>query len=219
MSGMRLKTTSETTPQLPWLVVDWLAMILLSLSVKFWLPLQQFDQQTSHWVHQWATANRTFIFNGVTLSGSPILTLVLGMLIALLFISREDLTHAALVLSSVLGVQVIAWCLKHVIQRPRPLASLTLTQGFSFPSGHVVGATMLVLIICHYWHPQTVRNRVLELVIAIGWLALVALSRVYLQAHYATDVVGAMLLAWSCWQTVRYGFGRYRSRQVVQNIN
>lgn len=216
---MHTQTISESTPRLHWLVADWLAMALLTIGVKFWLPVQQLDQQTSHWLHQFATANRTFIFNGLTLSGSPILTLVLGMLIALLFISREDLTHAALVLTSVLGVQVIAWCLKHLIQRPRPLASLTLTQGFSFPSGHVVGATMLVLIICHYWHPQTVRNRILEVVIAIGWLALVALSRVYLQAHYPTDVLGGMLLAWSCWQTVRYGFQQYRSRQVVQNIS
>lgn len=73
---------------------------------------------------------------------------------------------------------------------------------------------MLVLIVCHYLRPQTVRNRILELVIAISWLAFVALSRVYLQAHYPTDVVGAMLLAWSCWQTVRYGFQWYRLRQI-----
>lgn len=89
MNDVKLKTTSNTTLQLPWLIVDWLAMILLSLSIKFWLPLQHLDQQTSHWVHQWTTANRTFIFNGLTLSGSPILTLVLGMLIALLFLAGK----------------------------------------------------------------------------------------------------------------------------------
>jgi undecaprenyl-diphosphatase len=85
--------------------------------------------------------------------------------------------------------------LKHVFQRARPsfddplLSLLT----YSFPSGHTAAATVFYgLLACylvrraHAW-----RARVLIVLAAVAMVVLVALSRMYLGAHYLSDVLAA----------------------------
>ena len=77
--------------------------------------------------------------------------------------------------------------LKGIYERPRPPLAEGVT-GFSFPSGHAaVGAAVaigLVIVLV----PAGPRRRYYEL-LAGGFAFLMAVSRVYLDAHWFTDVV------------------------------
>ena len=65
--------------------------------------------------------------------------------------------------------------------------------GFSFPSGHAVaGAATAVALVLVLLPPGQARRR-WELV-AIGFAFVMALSRVYLNAHWFSDVVAGVLL-------------------------
>ena len=89
---------------------------------------------------------------------------------------------------------------KDVVQRARPSANYVHLVGhladFSFPSGHVIFATVLfgttfgiVLIV---WSGSILRNAILVLLAAL--VILMGPSRIYLGEHWPTDVLGAYCL-------------------------
>lgn len=94
--------------------------------------------------------------------------------------------------SAILGAGLIVNILKYIVGRPRPhlldsvgpfgFKPLDFTYDFvSFPSGHACTAAVLATLLA-LWFP---RYRIA----AYAGLALIALSRVFVQAHYPCDVL------------------------------
>lgn len=138
----------------------------------------------------------------------------------MLFISLWHSTTGVLVMSAVLGIALWRrhrpwWLLalvlsvpggmllnvavKNLVQRARPHFDdpvLTLAS-YSFPSGHTAGTTLFYgfLTVLVFAHPEARRWRAPMVAIAVAMVLLVGLSRIYLGAHYLTDVVGAIVEA------------------------
>jgi len=126
-------------------------------------------------------------------------------------LSRRDWRTSVLILSTVTG-DLMALAVKALVQRPRPSANLVEVyeqlQGYSFPSGHVVHYVVFFGVITYLacLALRSVRStdkilRVAFIVIVVVssmLVMLIGLSRVYLGAHWLTDVVGGYLLggAW-----------------------
>lgn len=98
---------------------------------------------------------------------------------------------------AVAGNAVLNVTLKSIFERTRPLHDTTLfqPQGWSFPSGHSSGAVvaygMLAYVLVRAWPPA--KNHALgglAVVLAASALAFtIGCSRVFIQVHYATDVL------------------------------
>lgn len=121
------------------------------------------------------------------------------MLCALLLLYRQF--QALLFAASTLPTVAISnYLLKHFFARARPSVLLEPMQSFSFPSGHSASgfAFFLVLgVLASRQQPQ--RWRVLWLLTALIPAASIALSRVYLTAHWPTDILaGASLASMIC---------------------
>jgi undecaprenyl-diphosphatase len=96
----------------------------------------------------------------------------------------------------------LVWALKMCIGRVRPWVALGLPPPFgaphdgSFPSGHAAGslcvAAFVALSLPVLWPDSRWYGRVVS-VLALFVAALVALSRVYLGAHFPSDVLGGAL--------------------------
>jgi undecaprenyl-diphosphatase len=106
-----------------------------------------------------------------------------------LFARHEALEGAAL-LSGMVVTYVAVHLLKNYEDRPRPTGSLVDTMGSSFPSGHAAYAMAWVAVAVALGRvlPGLV-SRTLLVVIALVLGTAIAASRVYLRAHFLSDVL------------------------------
>jgi membrane-associated phospholipid phosphatase len=178
------------------LVLGALLLVFLSLSlVVHWPELKTLDHAVTRWMQSRRSPVLDQVAEGLThLGDGPVLAL-LGALVALgLFLSRRPWT-ALLCAASLLGLPLNV-AIKHLVGRPRPETALVdvvlPAVGLSFPSGHTMGSTLLYGFLALLAWVQIQRDWVRGL--ATGFFALLAcgigLSRVYLGAHWFSDVVG-----------------------------
>jgi undecaprenyl-diphosphatase len=88
---------------------------------------------------------------------------------------------------AVAGAALFNQLLKTHFHRARPATALLPQLGLSFPSGHaMIGMALYGCLAWLLWrhgrHPAWA-------VLLLGWAVLIGLTRIYLQVHYATDVL------------------------------
>jgi len=112
--------------------------------------------------------------------------------LVLLMWRRHWLRAAAFTLA-VVSSELLIGPVKAWTDRPRPPMALIETTGASFPSGHAIATAVtavgLVLVLAH---PGPGRWR--WEVNAVVFTSIMALSRVYLRAHWLSDTVAGALL-------------------------
>ena len=105
--------------------------------------------------------------------------------------------------------------LKNVFDRPRPQVGDPLVHllTLSFPSGHAAGSTVFYGALCALvfarWRSTAIRGIALGL--AMLMVLLVTLSRVYLGAHYLSDVVAGVAVGAICLALFLAPWGRLRA--------
>lgn len=115
---------------------------------------------------------------------------------AALLIARKDRTRAGALVAGGALTWVTVWITKSIVDRPRPPRPLVHTAGQSYPSAHAansVGWLALAIALAAVIPARGARIAV----IAVGALVtvLVGLSRIYLRAHFASDVLAGYALA------------------------
>lgn len=110
----------------------------------------------------------------------------------LLLIKRNLLGAAAIALSVALGNEVNK-LLKELIARPRPeLDHLANVDSLSFPSGHAMVGLAFYFFIAYLVMEEIKSTTAKKIVImfTVLLLLLIGASRIILQVHYPTDVIG-----------------------------
>jgi undecaprenyl-diphosphatase len=124
------------------------------------------------------------------------------LLLPLLWMVRTR-RFAGLLTAAIVTQAVIVWGMKAAVGRVRPWIALGLPEpvgsphDFSFPSGHAAGsfclAAFLALALPVAWPASPGRARLVGAA-AFVYAGLVASSRVYLGAHFPSDVIFGALL-------------------------
>lgn len=83
------------------------------------------------------------------------------------------------------------WLLKNLYGRDRPPEALVEATSGSFPSGHSIGGAVMAVGLVVAFVPAGPERRNLEIV-AAGFAFIMGGSRIYLGAHYLTDVVAGV---------------------------
>jgi undecaprenyl-diphosphatase len=179
------------------------------------------DERVTSWFHEQATPTLTQITRVMTFFGSVGFIAAASSCVAIVLVARKAWYQLLALVLAVGGGSLLNILLKHFFHRQRPVLEnpLVTLSSFGFPSGHTMGATLFygVLAVFAAQWVRTWRLRVLTFGIAALAIVLIGLSRIYLGAHYLTDVLGAIAvgLAWLafCWtgvETLRKWRGRQR---------
>lgn len=165
-------------------------------------PLTLVDVRVVQWFHAHATPQLTQAMLALThLHDTGPVTLAVVLIAVYLAWKRDwyGLIRVSLTVPTGMLLNVL---MKLAFHRARPSFDnpLLVLQTYSFPSGHVAGATLLYGVVAALLISKIKawRWRVVIAFAALTMVALVALSRVYLGAHYPSDVLAAFAegVAW-----------------------
>jgi undecaprenyl-diphosphatase len=160
------------------------------------------DIRVAHWFNAHAVEPYTSLMLGVSAWHSVAGMAIMVLALAAYFWRVRARYWLLALMFSVPGGMVLNVTLKYIFQRTRPVfdAPLVSLSTYSFPSGHTTAATCFYGLLASYlviarpgWNVR------LGTVAACTMMVLlVAFSRVYLGAHYVSDVLAAMAesIAW-----------------------
>jgi membrane-associated phospholipid phosphatase len=148
-----------------------------------------FDTDILLWIYSYATPFYNRVFLIITTIGNLSVIVPITLLIVGGLLYKEQSKKAFIVFTSVAGAICANIILKLLFQRERPdlWHSIITETTYSFPSGHALISTALILsIVAITWRT---RARWPVLVVGSIFIALIGISRLYLGVHYPSDVI------------------------------
>ena len=184
-------------------------------------PLGGIDHGIALWFHNHLTPAFVSLLRGITEFGSSEWIAIVLAVAVLYFIFKRWWPALLTMMVAVPGGMLLNEWLKLLVHRHRPFVDGWFVDwsGYSFASGHTIGATLLYGQLALFVIPviKSRRARALIFSTAIFIVALVGFSRIALGAHYLTDVLGGMFLGTS-WLMVCLFLSRPLRRTVLPPV-
>ena len=187
-----------------------LVLAVLAIIVRSTQDLAGIDSSVARWGDRHATGASTHGLELVTDLGATWTVVIVGAVIALAESRRTRSPWIVpFLLAVVVGDKLLTETIKHLVDRVRPdLNPIAATLGPSFPSGHSSTAAAFwaaAALVIGRWCGR--RGRAVLVGLAVGIAAGVAGSRVLLDVHWLTDVIGGLALGWAWFAACAVGFG------------
>ena len=162
------------------------------------------DHKILSWFSEHATRSLIDFATRVAYFGSSPALAIASLVTGLILITRKSWDHVLLLFLAMAGGALLCFLLR-ISHWPLPLLedSFAVLPSERFPSWHAMGSTLFCGFLAALIGAAVIqlRWRALTLLVASVIVLLIALTRIYLGAHYVTDVVGAIAagLAWLIW--------------------
>jgi undecaprenyl-diphosphatase len=192
------------------IIVGGVCLGLLAYLVRTNASLNRVDRSVAEWGHDHASALSTHGLNVVTQFGA--FATALGICIVLAVVETIRTRSAWIVPFLVVlfgGEELLSSSIKSLTDRARPTFSPAAAGlGPSFPSGHTTTAAAIsagaaLLLGRRRGHAA----RAVLTGLAVGIAVAVAASRVLLDVHWLSDVIGGLLLGWGWFAVCGIAFG------------
>jgi undecaprenyl-diphosphatase len=161
--------------------------------------LQHLDNSVAAWGYDHRSSISTSGLRAITSLGSIEVVIGLAVLLVAVDFYRVRSHWSLPFLVAVLGgMELLSIAVKHLVGRVRPtLDPAAASLGPSFPSGHSAAAAAFyaaAALIIVRGLPQ--RQSKVAIGVAVGIATAVAASRVLLDLHWLSDVIGGLALGW-----------------------
>jgi membrane-associated phospholipid phosphatase len=187
------------------LLAGLLAVALRSNPQRFGL-----DARIGEWAHRHATTFSTHGLDLVTQLGATATVILLAAALAVAeTLRRPDRWIVPFLVLVLGGEQVLSSTIKELVDRARPtLNPIAETLGPSFPSGHTTAAAAFYAAAALLLgRGRSARMRTVLAGAAVGVAVGVACSRVLLDVHWVSDVIGGLALGWAWFAVCAIAFG------------
>ena len=186
-----------------------LSLLVLVFCLLLWGvlfgKLKAFDMAIYNLVTIYKNDVITSIYKFITFFGSTTFMVVLAIFFLVIFYKSKK---GAFLASGLIISTIINNIIKPIVKRTRPLELMMVEEStYSFPSGHTMASvTMYGLLIYLLWKSNLSKNLKILFTILLSLLIIgIGLSRIYLGAHYASDVIGAIIVS-SIWLIIYIDF-------------
>ena len=160
-------------------------------------PLAGPDHEVATWFHTHLTGPFVTVVRAFTEFGSSEWIGTVLFFLVVFFIWKRWWPSLVTLIVAVPGGMLLNELLKILVQRPRPILAGPFVDwsGYSFASGHTIGATLLYGQLALFILPAVKARhwRRLTIFSAALLVALVGFSRIALGAHFLTDVLAAII--------------------------
>lgn len=210
--------------------LSWLALAILllgaflELSWEFWEKdhtLFKIDREILYFFEGLRHHSLNAAAVDITALGSFTSCLIISLVVVTVLWMGKDKIGLYFYSLVIIGAGFWTFLIKHLVGRVRPteVAPLIVVFGHSYPSGHTLVGTSIYLSLaffgCRFF--PTLKSKIVLFFLAIFISGLVGLSRIYLGAHYPSDVLGGVFLG-SGWVTLlRVLF--YSNEKMAQDVS
>jgi diacylglycerol kinase family enzyme/membrane-associated phospholipid phosphatase len=194
-------------PRGPEAQIAWIGMPLLILAVTTalvaveWSPLMELDQDLVEAAHDFSSGHETWtdFLKWAAVWVGPLTLRIAVLAVAAVMLVRRHIRFALWMILVTAAEWIAAPASKEVLQRERPHVGnpvITEVEGWAYPSGHAAAAGYFAAVailttmalLPRGWLRRTLCGVWIVVGVAIG------LERVFLVAHYSTDVIGGWAL-------------------------
>ena len=184
-------------------------------------PFAGIDHGVALWFHSHLTPTFVSVLRGITEFGSSEWIAIVLSIAVLFFVFKRWWPSLLMTVVAIPGGMLLNEWIKILVHRHRPFVDGWFVDwsGYSFASGHTIGATLLYGQLALFIIPliKSRRGRVLVFSAATFLIVMVGFSRIALGAHYFTDVLGGMFLGAS-WLTLCLLVSRPLRRAIVPSV-
>ncbi len=180
-------------------IASFLTLIFIILSILVKLDLVS---SIDTFIYNLCTFKMNNIINGIfkviTFFGSTPFIVALSVILFVVFLICKKKNMAYLTASVIIISTILNNVIKIIVMRSRPeVLKLVIETSYSFPSGHTMASVTIYGILLYLVNKTDLKSGLKNIlrVILIILPILIGISRIYLGAHFATDVIGAYLVS------------------------
>jgi undecaprenyl-diphosphatase len=183
---------------LPTLGIWLVAIVLLVLIERLSIPRYHWDRYLLSLAHELRSFQLDRFFALITWAGSLFILVPVTALLSGFLVRNGHAENGWLLAISLAGIALFSRLAKFWFARPRPdlfpvIGDIPLDA--SYPSAHTAQIVAFVVTLCWILKPEKLGLTYYSLTgTALLLASLVALSRIYLQVHFPSDVLGGALL-------------------------
>ncbi len=159
------------------------------------------DHPVEHWVDSLRSPVTTAVMIVLTITFGPVVLpiIILVVTVVWLFFAKHAWRPLLLAAAMITGV-IVATTLAQIVHRHRPPTELMLIGNdttFSFPSGHVLGASDFLILTAFLIVSRNSKLWGVALGLGLAWAGVIAemFSRMYLGYHWLTDTLASLSIS------------------------
>lgn len=171
--------------------------IILTILVKLNM-LVKIDNYIYNLVTIFSNKSWDRIFYIITFLGSTIFIIIGTILLVMYFLYHKKKKEATILSIAIIIEALINNMVKLIIRRERPnVLALVTEKSFSYPSGHTMAAFTLCGILLYFTLQSNLKKqyKIMLGIFLIILPILVGISRIYLGVHFASDILGGIILS------------------------
>jgi undecaprenyl-diphosphatase len=154
--------------------------------------LLRLDHSLLALIEQTRTTSLTSLSIAIDIVFDLIPMIAISILLSIFLLRRYCNKFALFFAITVLFDAFAVLVLKELVKRPRPLEGIISKTDFAFPSGHTANAVVffgfLTYLVMHKSKSKTIKGITISL--SSFMIFLIGFSRIYLNVHWLTDVIG-----------------------------
>ncbi len=139
-------------------------------------------------------------FSGITHLFDTVIFSILSLALFVYLAVKKRKEAFVFSILSLVGGAIIGRVLKSAFASERPMGYLIQETGYSFPSGHVLKATLFMLVLLFVFKDKIKNIKWKNTFVIFCWviIVLIAFSRLYLGIHWLSDIIAAFVVgvAW-----------------------